>query len=623
MGIRCFFDEDSLKLGDEAADKLLAAMETVEYGIVILSPGFFSREWCMKELQTFVRRRRVLPIFFSRFEAVEYGKADAIDKKVWTTFKRFVQTEEEYLDAVNASFTGFRRESVDGRWNTCIHQVRDEMLGLLGKIHGGPRLSEESLLVGQHEHLLKLKQLLGLPLEGASASASGDTSGEVGIVGVRGMGGVGKSTLAKKLFDEPDVRNWFGGKVCWLEIGQNPTSRDICKMQEQILEKLCAKTFNFNNPTVGRAAIRETLRGQRVLICLDDIWGDLEIVRAQDLGPGSRVLKTTRVKEAVGTGGVAYNLDTLERDPAMELFCWHAFDGRKPPSELAGLVEQAVERCGGLPLTIKILGCQLADADDKQGRLEDSLKVPADDDVMSQCRNTIRGSYDHLPDDPPGLKDVFLLVAGFWPSTARFREQERSIENLAAAVYGDGPVESREHTAKRALELLINRSLIELRREGDGFYIGVHDLLVNVATTIINQGRWARTGRFFCWVPGDADFGPTGVNWAHVRVLAGSIHSGVLMTPNGRIQSFVAEAQPALDCESIPQGSGPCRFLSLGYGFQLPPLQLLQCLQCLRLHDCQLGELPDGITCLKSLNVLEIKKCEGKPKHVHLASWIP
>jgi hypothetical protein len=74
VGVSCFFDEHSLVVGDHAAKKMLEAMQTATYGVVILSPGFFEREWCMKELHVFVSRVKAVPIFFGGFQAVEAAK---------------------------------------------------------------------------------------------------------------------------------------------------------------------------------------------------------------------------------------------------------------------------------------------------------------------------------------------------------------------------------------------------------------------------------------------------------------------------------------------------------------------------------------------------------------------
>jgi hypothetical protein len=69
-GVVCFFDEHSLKVGTVAADELLKDMDEATYGVVIISPGFFEREWCMMKLKTFARRGRLVPVFLVSFVAI-------------------------------------------------------------------------------------------------------------------------------------------------------------------------------------------------------------------------------------------------------------------------------------------------------------------------------------------------------------------------------------------------------------------------------------------------------------------------------------------------------------------------------------------------------------------------
>jgi hypothetical protein len=293
------------------------------------------------------------------------------------------------------------------------------MLRVLNKVQGGLLLSEDGFLVGQQQHLLELKRLLGIAVEGSSAGTDRRklVSEEVGIVGVKGMGGVGKSTMAKALYDNPQVREHFDGKVCWLEVGQNPNDKKICKFQEQILREVCDLHVKAGNPTRGRALIKERLRRERVFICLDNVWEDVKVettvVRNVDLGPGSRILKTSRIKEAID--GSIHDLEVLDEESAWELFCWHAFERKKPPEVLASLAERAAQKCGGLPLAIRIKGSKVANAEDKKESMEGSLELPTLDDSMIACKSMIRSSFDNLPNDPPGLKDTFLLIAGLWP----------------------------------------------------------------------------------------------------------------------------------------------------------------------------------------------------------------
>jgi hypothetical protein len=630
VGLECFFDELSLDVGDNAADKMLEAMDAATYGVVILSPGFLEQEWCLKELQTFVNKGRILPIYLNGFEAVENAKKDAAGRKVWDEFKRFVRTEDEYLKAVSPSYTGLRLEALDGWWSTCIRRARDEMLRLLGKHEGGVRLTEEDLLVGQHEHLVELKKLLGVEQQCAPAidgAASGAGAREVGIVG---MGGVGKSTMAKMLYDDPDVRGWFGGNLCFLKVGPNPSDGAICEMQKKILKDLCDIETSPGSPEEGRALIRRALHGRRVFICLDDVWGEgaSEVVRKEDVGAGSCILKTSRVKE--GIAGEAHALEVLDVGPARELLCWHAFGEDKPPEELVVLAEKAAETCGRLPLAIRILGRQLAGERDQRGFLMQFLKRPTNADAVIRCREIIKSSFDHLPLDPPRLRDAFVLIGGLWPGTVDFRAWDNVLQHLAAAVYGDR--DHSEEMAETALKKLSSRSLIKLEESEDGLRITVHDLVVDTATSLENDLEQAE--RKFCyWRAGDAEPEVSrSVKWRHLRVSRGKVSTGLLTAPNSSILSLIGEGLPEQDLpplfsklvqlvvrESQPKEPSPCRLLIIERG-QVPRLQPLSQLQCLRLRSCKFDWALEPISNLKKLSVLELSNCGGEciQSHLHL-----
>jgi hypothetical protein len=622
VGLRCFFDDASLEVGDKAAERMLEAMENATFGVVMLSPGFYSKEWCLKELQTFVRRGNAVPIYFPSYLAVEEAKKEAIAKKVWTTFKKFELLEEEYLEAVGLSITGLKLLSVDGWWNVCIRQARDVLLKLLGKTGGGPLLSEpDDLLVGQHEQLLKLKELLGLPKQGEStAGAAGAVSKEVGIVGVKGMGGVGKSTMAKKLYDDPEVRAWFDGNICWEEVGQNPDEAKICAIQVGIIKKLCNVQEHISNPTAGRALIRERLRNKKVLICLDNVWENVEtaaknVVKLEDLCRGSQILKTSRVKEAIG--GHVFDLDALNKGHAWELFCWHAFDGHEPPGGLLGLAKEAAERCNGLPLALRILGRQLAGAEDKKKKkcLEVFLSLGSHHDAMIACRTIIWSSYENLPSAPPGLKDAFLLMGGLWPITEDFTILERAIQNIGAAVYGDSEVNLRRPMSEEAINQLANRSLIKLERQSNWLKVAIHDLLIDFARSEVGRQQTK-----FAHLQGCRDSQQQILStYQHIRVSCGSAPISCLTSPSSIVQSLVTESRTQWRQNLLTWFSGrgsDCRLLSIRGG-EVPKLWALENLQCLRLINCELKRLPKRIQRLRNLVILEIRDCNGELHQPH------
>jgi hypothetical protein len=658
VGLQCFFDESSLRGGDRAPDKMLAAMERAKYGIAVLSPGFFSQEWCMLELLTFVRRGKIFPVFYPSYEEVDNARKEALEQEVWQTFNKFVKSREEYEEAAHARITGLRLDSFDGFQNVCIRAVRDQILKLLDKSVGGLRLTEDDLLVGQQEHLLKLKELLGIPkdmaknalskaecqqplgrssnfVEGSASTCAevGSESREVGIVGVNGMGGVGKSTLAKVLFDDPDVWEWFDGGLCWLKVGQQPRDEKICQLQGELLKQLCDVDVSCSDPVRGRALIRDRLRGKKVIVFLDDVWGNAkseeQVVRVENLELGSRIVKTTRIRQAIG--GFAYPLDVLGREPAQELFSWRAFKGEKPPDELADLIDRALERCKGLPLAIRLLASQVFEAgrlDNKRECLEDFVNIPEAHEAMMNCRNIISSSFDNLPSAPEGLKDAFVLIAGHWPDDADFREKQRAIQNLGAAVYGDYAVEKRQAMARKAVEELASRSLIKLEEKAFNWIVlSVHDLLVDFAASRMKEGP-AKERRFLRWVDEQANSWPlSNPDGTHVFVPSVNrqwVPPPCLTAPSTRLLSLVAipdrkvffsgNAAEAVSFYSNDAALAPisCKLLSV-VGIQVR-LHQWHHLQCLRLRACSLQAWPEAIKGMKDLNILQVIKCSGEGK---------
>jgi TPR repeat protein/Leucine-rich repeat (LRR) protein len=612
-GVLCFLDEPSLEVGKSAAEEMLKAVEEATYGVVIISPDFFEREWCLKELETFVRRGRIVPVFLGDFAAIQAAAEAAVAKGVWRGFGRFEWSEEGYQVLVRDStkFVGVKLAE-KGWWRTCIRRVRDEVLRLLGKVGGGIRISEDELLVGQEEHLRELKRLLGVRQEGVQGTSGVQAAGEVGIVGVKGMGGVGKTTLAKKLYDEADVREWFEGNICWLEVGPKPSDDKIRDLQKQILKQLGEVDEDPGNPSRGRQLIRQRLSGKRVLICLDDVWEavlvETAVVDVSDLAPGSRILKTSRKRESIG--GHVHDLDSLKPEPAWELFCWHAFGGEEPPESLAELAKGAAARCGGLPLALKLLGRQLAQAEDKKKRLEDFIALPLDDDAMIGVRTVIRASYDNLPAEPRGLRDVFILVAGVWPRTPEFMQHQRAVENLGAAVYGSAPRSTRFRLAEKALDKLNSLSLVGLKEDGNdgGLSLTVHDLIVDVAETLAD-GTEQGGERFLCQradaegleMPRDPR------KLEHLSIRSGSLSIEKVPAACSLVLSPGAEL-----VGSLPDGDGPseCRLLDMEEVHSVR-LHDLGKLRCLRLRRGSFDSFPPGLENLGDLCVLEVRDCHA------------
>ncbi|PQP94121.1 disease resistance protein RPM1-like [Prunus yedoensis var. nudiflora] len=181
-----------------------------------------------------------------------------------------------------------------------------------------------------------------------------------------GMGGLGKTTLAKKVFDNPKFTEWFDWRA-WITVSQSYKKEDI-------LRNLIAEFHRVRKESVPEGietmdlkllidTLREYLKEKRYAVVFDDVWSTnlWECVKLglPDNNNGSRIIITTRKSEVAASCREAfsdqvYDLEPLSLDKAWELFCKKTFRvsrGYCPP-ELKEFATTIVSRCGGLPLAI-------------------------------------------------------------------------------------------------------------------------------------------------------------------------------------------------------------------------------------------------------------------------------
>lgn len=196
------------------------------------------------------------------------------------------------------------------------------------------------------------------------------------VIAVVGMGGVGKTTLAKKVYDSYVVKQHFQCHA-WITVSQ---SYDRVELLRSTLKKLYeAKKEPFPEAIVTMDdlslidELRKYLQQERYLVVFDDVWeirfwGDVEHALV-DNNKGSKILATTRNEDVANFCRRSslvhvYHMKSLPQREAWELFCKKAFkfdfEGNCP-KDLEELSQDIVRRCGGLPLAIVAVGGLLAD----------------------------------------------------------------------------------------------------------------------------------------------------------------------------------------------------------------------------------------------------------------------
>jgi hypothetical protein len=217
--------------------------------------------------------------------------------------------------------------------------------GQLAILHGVPNQRPHHLR--RPEYFAALKQALLRATDQA-----------VGIAGTRmglhGMGGIGKTVLAIDLVNDDEVRRAFADGVFWLTLGQ---SVDPLQLQVTLAGYLTGETTTFATDHEGRNRLRQLFEGKSCLLVLDDLWRFRDAESFDVLGPGSRLLVTTRDADLlVRLGAGEVSLRIPDEASALELLA--IFSGQARDT-LPAVPHKVVENCGHLPLALAVAGAQL------------------------------------------------------------------------------------------------------------------------------------------------------------------------------------------------------------------------------------------------------------------------
>ncbi len=297
---------------------------------------------------------------------------------------------------------------------------------------------------------------------------------------LHGMGGIGKSVLARALCDDPDVQAAFPDGILWATLGQTP---DLIGRLREWIETL-GGIVGQTAPTLDqlRNTLAEALKDKACLLMVDDAWKKAHLEPFCAGGRACRLLITTRdAALAEGLDAGVYPVPVMAPDQAVALLAkWARGSLAKVEAEVKA---QIVKRLGCLPLAVRLAGAQLR----MKGPVEwlasfnaRKLMVRRVETVHDSLEATFALSLDALA---PADRRLYVALA-------IFKEDEAirvvAVARLWSALDGRDADETNE-----LLDDLAARALLA-RGRGDGDAITLHNLLRNfMATELGEEGRIA------------------------------------------------------------------------------------------------------------------------------------
>ncbi|CAI9113429.1 OLC1v1014032C1 [Oldenlandia corymbosa var. corymbosa] len=316
------------------------------------------------------------------------------------------------------------------------------------------------------------------------------------IVAIVGMAGLGKTTLAEKVYDNPTVLYHFSVRA-FTTVSQTFDKKGLLMdLIEQVDPDKYVQITSEKNAEDVADQLRRSLKGKRYLILLDDIWEAKAWQQLQQSFPddskGSRIIFTSRNHNVIAPlemlDDKPFELRLLNKNESLNLLRRQLFGGNGQPTELSGVLMQIVEICNGLPLTIVIVAGLLRSMAPENWKT--TMEGLTSGNLSERCRDTLELSYRHLPEH---LKSCLLYFATFQ------EDQQVSVERLLSLWMAEGfirKVEMKRLTdvAKGYLNDLIGRSLLMVGKKtsmGRVKRCRIHDLLYEFCS------RKAKEERFF------------------------------------------------------------------------------------------------------------------------------
>ncbi|XP_023638545.1 disease resistance protein RPS6-like [Capsella rubella] len=459
------FKDSEIERSQSLDPELKQAIRTSKIAVVVFSDKYASSSWCLDELLEIVKCKEelgqmVIPVFYGldpshvRKQTGKFGEAFA------NTCQRKTEDEtklwrQSLTDVANV--LGYHSRN----WPSEAEMIEAIANNVLGKLSFSPSKDFEDF-VGMEDHIAKMSVLLHLESE------------EVRMVGIWGSSGIGKTSIARALYNQLSRR--FQGSV-FIDrafVSKNTSMYDSANpddynMKLYLVSSFLSKILDIKDIRISHlGAMGEMLNNRKVLIFIDDIDDQMVLDtlagQTQWFGRGSRIIVITKDKQFLRGHKInhIYEVCLPSKELALKIFCRSAFGKTSPPDGLMELASEIALCAGNLPLGLKVLGSYLRGRDEEDlidmlPRLQNGLD--------GKIEKTLRVSYNGL--DNQKDKAIFRHIACLFNG--------ENVNNIKMLLVGSGL------DVDIGLKNLVDKSLIQVRDET----VEMHSLLQEMGKEIV------------------------------------------------------------------------------------------------------------------------------------------
>ncbi|XP_018449003.1 probable disease resistance protein RPP1 [Raphanus sativus] len=465
-GIDLFIDND-IERSKSIGPELIEAIKGSRIAIVLLSKNYASSTWCLNELVEIIKCREELgqtvdPTDVKK-QTGDFGKV--FKKTCKGKTEEEIQRWKRALTEV-AQIAGYHSSSGKNE----AEMIEDIATDVSNKLNLSAPCTDFDGLVGMESKMTKMRSLLQLD------------SDEVRIVGILGPSGIGKTTIARSLFNRHSQD--FQLSVFIDNIKRNyavPTCSDDysvkLNLQKHFMSQLTNETDIKNFSHLG--VVKDRLKDKKVLVVLDDVDRSVQLeAMAKEtswFGPGSRIIITTQDRKVLKASGIEHihKVDLPSHDEALQMFCMYAFDQKYPKDGFEELAWKVRDLVGRLPLGLKVMGSYFRGMSE-QDWIEALPRLRTHLDRDREISSILKFSYDALHDED---KSLFLHIACFFNN-----EPVDIVDGCLAKCFLD---------VMQGIRVLVEKSLISIEEER----IEMSKLLVQLGRQIVQNEFVSEPGK--------------------------------------------------------------------------------------------------------------------------------